>query len=242
MLRLLLGSGGFSTEALRQSWQALFNTFLGDITSCVFIPFAVADHDASTAKMIQYGFNAGRNLIGIQHAEDPVACIENAQAIFVGGGNTFRLLFECQERGLIEAIQKRIHEGIPYIGISAGTNLACPTIMNTNDMPIVYPDSFDALGLIPFQINPHFVSGPLFKQTTLGYEQHGGETREDRIREFHEMNLLPVLGLYEGVSLRIEGASATLYGALGARLFTQNESPKDIPPQSDVSWLLAEDA
>ena len=241
MQRLLLGSGGYRTDAMRAVWRDTLDAFLGDVKRFVFVPYALADYDAYVAKMIEYNFHAGREMLPLHLASDATQCIEEAEAIFVGGGNSFRLLDECQELGIMEVMRERVEVGVPYIGISAGTNLACPTIMTTNDMPIVQPDSFEALGLLPFQINPHFVSGKSFRQTQDGFEQNGGETREDRINEFLEMNSLPVLGLYEGVSLGVEGAKAWLQGAQGAKLFTQGNEPVDFESGSDVSELFLED-
>lgn len=238
MQRMLLGSGGYRTEEMRSFWKSALDAFLGEVKSFVFVPFALSDHDAYVEQMRALDFNAGRDIIPLHRAEDLHTSVMQAEAIFVGGGNTFRLLEACQQHGLLELIRARVEAGVPYVGISAGTNLACPTIMTTNDMPIVQPESFEALGLLPFQINPHFVSGRTFRETADGYEVNGGETREDRIREFLEMNALPVLGLYEGVSLRVEGMKAWLQGAQGAKYFYGDGDVRNYDAGAELTELF----
>ncbi len=157
-MRLLLGSGGFRTpERLEVLVQAL-QAFFGPLHRLLFVPYALADHDGYTQRMREQGLDAF-GLEGIHHHPDPVQAIRQAEAIFVGGGNTFRLLDALYRFGLLEPIRQRVHAGMPYLGISAGSNVACPTLKTTNDMPIVQPPSFDALGLVPFQINPHYFFG-----------------------------------------------------------------------------------
>jgi dipeptidase E len=160
------------------------------------------------------------------------ADVESAEAVFVGGGNTFRLLKQMYELDLIEAIRERVRGGLPYIGSSAGTNVATPSIRTTNDMPIVFPPTFDALGLVPFQINPHYLD-PDPGST------HKGETREDRIREFHEENTTPVVGLREGSMIRVEGDAATLIGDRPARIFRRGEAPYELPVGSRIDFPTA---
>ena len=146
----------------------------------------------------------------------------NADAIFTGGGNTFRLLKTLYERDLLDVIRTRVRGGVPYIGSSAGTNIACPTIKTTNDMPIVFPPSFDALGLVDFQINPHYLD-PDESST------HKGETREQRILEFLEENDTMVVGIREGSALRVENGMATLVGDKPARVFRRGRDPEEVP-------------
>jgi dipeptidase E len=162
--------------------------------------------------------------------------VERAEAIFVGGGNTFRLLAELYRLDLLDVIRQRVHEGMPYLGISAGCNVACPTIKTTNDMPITLPPDLRALGLVPFQINPHYYFGQTFLQQGETYVPHFGETRDDRLREFHEMNDTPVIGLWEAGVLRVEGARMWLDGA-PARIFHKGQTPEDVAPGARLDWL-----
>ncbi len=173
----------------------------------------------------------GYGLDSLHEASDPREAIERAEAIFCGGGNTFRLLKALHEMGTLPLIERRVKDGIVYAGASAGLNLACPTIRTTNDMPIVQPPSFDALGLVRFQINPHYID-PAPGST------HMGETRETRVREFHEENEAPVAGLREGAILRVEGASIALKGVAGARIFRRGLEPIEFLPGAFVEEHL----
>ena len=157
--------------------------------------------------------------------------VARADALFVGGGNTFRLLRALHALELIAPIRARVLDGLPYLGASAGSNVACPTIGTTNDMPIVEVPTLSAIGLIPFQINPHYVE-PDPAST------HMGETRDERIAEFFEENDRPVLGLREGSWLRVSDGTATLGGATRARVFVREEAPYDVEPGADLSRLL----
>jgi len=236
-MRLLLGSGGFSTPERRTAWAQEMDSFLGNIENVLFIPYALADYDLYLKSMTERGFHVGRNLIGIHQARNPKRAIEEASAIYVGGGNSFRLLNELYRLDLLDQIRSKVYAGTPYIGVSAGTNMACPTLKTTNDMPIVMPPRFEALHLINFQINPHYFSGAIHFQTANGMIQYGGETRDDRIREFHEMNDCPVLGLHEGAVLKIEGRTQTL--SVGeARLFLPKQDARDFSMGADLSHLL----
>jgi dipeptidase E len=233
-MRLLLGSGGFRTEErvalLTQQMKAHF----GKIERLLFVPYALQDHDRYVQVMIEKGLDAGYQLDGIHRHADPRQAVREAQGIFVGGGNTFRLLNDLYYFDLLKVIRERVTAGMPYLGISAGTNVACPTIMTTNDMPIVMPPSFQALALVPFQINPHHFTGHTYVKRDDGYQEHFGETREERIREFHEMNETPVIGLWEGGILRVENGEATLVGA-PARVFRRGQEPVDIEPGSPLA-------
>jgi dipeptidase E len=158
--------------------------------------------------------------------------IEEAEGIVVGGGNTFALLTRLQETGLFELIQEKAATGTPYIGWSAGANLACPTIMTTNDMPIVQPQGFDALNLVPFQINPHYHE--------LRFENQGGETRKERLNEFLILNPgKSVIGLPEGMLLHYENDSLTLLGEGTAKLYQAGKAAVELNPDSDLSFLLS---
>ncbi len=198
----------------------------------LFVPFASGDPDGYTDVMSAALAPLSIKVTGAHRVGDPAAAIEAADAIFVGGGNSFRLLRALQATGLGAAIAARVRAGLPYLGASAGTNMACPTLRTTNDMPIVAPASFEALGLIPFQINPHYLD-PDPAST------HQGETRQRRIEEFLEENDVPVLGLREGSWLRVRGGAAAIGGTTGARLLRRGAAPSELPPGSDVSALLA---
>ncbi|BCJ34301.1 peptidase E [Actinocatenispora thailandica] len=207
--------------------------FLAGATELAFVPYALRDHDGYTATVADALRPLGVTVTGVHTAADPGAAIDAAPAVFVGGGNSFRLLKTLQHTGLVEAIGSRVRSGaLRYMGASAGTNMACPTLRTTNDMPITEPASFAALGLVPFQINPHYVD-PDPSST------HMGETREQRITEFLEDNDVPVLGIREGGLLRVRDRSARLGGVKGARLFTRDAEPREFVPGDDVSFLLS---
>ena len=159
--------------------------------------------------------------------------IENADAIVVGGGNTWQLVKTLQEKGLMKVIRKRVRKGLPYIGWSAGSNIACPTLRTTNDMPIVEPKKFKTLKLVPFQINPHYLDDHP--------ANHGGETREMRIREFIEINRdIFVVGLREGTMLLLEKNELSLIGSRNARIFKYGQDPRELSSEDDFSFLLSE--
>jgi len=207
---------------------------LGGANRVVFVPFALADHQAYTAKAADAFGELGVTVTGLHAEADPRTAIDSAPAVFVGGGNTFRLLDTLYRLEILETLRDRVRGGMPYLGASAGTNIAAPTIRTTNDMPIVEPPSFEALGLIPFQINPHYLD-PTPERT------HMGETREERLLQFHEVNATPVLGLREGTWLRVADGSAQIGGVATngmapARLFLRGEAPSDIA--GDVTSLL----
>lgn len=205
--------------------------FLEGVRRVLFVPFALMDRDAYAAKVRERLAPLGLAVDSLHAVNDAWAAIEAAEAVFVGGGNTFRLLTEMYRRGLMERLQARVTAGLPYVGSSAGTNLAARTIETTNDMPIVYPPSFAALGLVPFNINPHYLDPD-------PHSTHKGETREARIREFHEHHAAPVLGLREPAMLRREGPALTLRGHAGARLFRQGQAPEELATGADLGELL----
>ncbi len=197
----------------------------------LFVPFALADVQAYTQKVADRMRPWGIEVRGWHSAADPLAALAEAEAVFVGGGNTFRLLRALQERRLVAPLAAAVRAGLPYLGASAGTNLACPTIRTTNDMPIVQPESFEALGLIPFQINPHY------RDPDPG-SSHMGETRETRLREYLEENESPVLGLREGGWVRVDDEAWWLEGERPARVFRRGGEPVEIRPPADLrGWL-----
>ena len=208
-------------------------SFLGpSVKRVLYVPYALFDRDGYAAKArarfeaMGYGLDSVHDLAG-----GPIAAVERAEALLVGGGNTFRLLAALWRESLIEPIRRRVQAGMPYIGTSAGSNVACPTIGTTNDMPIVQPSSFAALNLVPFNINPHYLD-PIPGST------HMGETREQRIAEFHEVNKRPVVGLREGAWLVVDDATVTLEGSFGARLFRRGQPPREYPSGSRLDFLL----
>ena len=176
----------------------------------------------------------GLGLAGLHEFADPVAAVNEAEGVFVGGGNTFVLLRALYEAELVEPLRERALQGMPYMGSSAGSNLAGLTIGTTNDMPVVEPGSFRALGLVPFNINTQYMD------TDPG-STHMGESRETRIGEFHHFNTQPVLGLREGAMLRVNGNEARVLGSRGGRLFASHADPVEVEPDSDVSFLLRDD-
>ena len=237
-MRILLGSGGLSTEERRKAWRDAFEAFLGKVERVLFVPWALEDHDGYVRMMVERGFTAGRALDSIHRAKDPKAAVRDAQAVLVGGGNTGRLLDRVQKAGVLPLLRRRVAAGLPYVGISAGTNLACPSIRTTNDMPICELRSTAALGLVPFQINAHFTDGAYFIRHGARYRPYGGETREVRLLEFLEENPGPVLALREGAILHVEGTKARLVGPGGGRLYARGKPPRDLAPGLDVSFLL----
>ena len=205
--------------------------FLGEVTRVLFVPFALHD-EAKYAAQARARFEMmGYELDSIHSLTDPAQVVRQADAIFIGGGNTFRLLKALYDHDLLDAIRQRVSEGMPYIGSSAGSNVAAPTIRTTNDMPIVQPPSLDALGLVPFQINPHYLDAD-------PNSTHKGETREERIIQFLEDNETPVVGLREGAMLRIENGKTLLKGSTGARIFRRGHEPVETLPGDYLDeWL-----
>jgi dipeptidase E len=236
-MRVLLGSGGFRTPERVEALARHMRAFFGALDRLLFVPFALRDHDGYLETMRQRGIHAGYELDGIHRYADPVQAVREAAALFVGGGNTFRLLAELYNRGLLGPIREAVAAGTPYLGISAGSNVACPTIKTTNDMPITQPPSLAALGLVPFQINPHYFRGHFYVRQGERYLEHFGETRDERLREFHEMSSTPVVGLWEEGLLRVEGGQMELLGA-PARIFRQDREPQDVEPGARLDELL----
>jgi dipeptidase E len=204
---------------------------LGDRDSLLFVPFASRDPDTYTSVMRQVLARAGVEVTGLHQAGDPAAAVADARAVFVGGGNAFRLLRTLTRLGVLDGLRRAAQAGVPYLAASAGANLACPTIRTTNDMPIVEPGSLAALGLIPFQLNAHYLDPD-------PRSPHQGETRPARIGEFLEENDVPVLGLREGAWLQVSGTRAHLSGRNTGRLFRRHAGPIDIPAGADLSYLL----
>ncbi len=196
-----------------------------------FVPYALHDLDRYAATARGAFERMGFQLRSVHEVDDPAAAAADAEGFFVGGGNTFRLLKRVREERLIEAIRARVAGGAPYMGTSAGSNLACPTVRTTNDMPIVEPGAFAALDLAPFQINPHYLDPPTDSS-------HMGETREQRIREFHEENETPVVGLREGGMLVCGSGRTVLAGPPAARIFRRGKDPVEVPSGEDLAPLV----
>jgi dipeptidase E len=204
-----------------------------DCKTILFIPYARPggiSHDEYTAKVALAFAKINIAVKGIHEFEDPASAIQDAQGIFTGGGNTFLLVSQLYKNNIMAVLAETVKNGTPYLGTSAGSNICGLTMQTTNDMPIIYPPSFQTLGLIPFNLNPHYLDAD--KQST-----HMGETRETRIQEFHAFNTVPVLGLREGSWLDVKGEKITLKGDLSARLFRQNQIPEELQSGTDLSFI-----
>lgn len=214
--------------------ETVLRDFLGDrVQSVLFVPFAgVRVSYAEYARLVGERFGRmGYQVISLHELDDPIQAVTQAQAIAVGGGNTFHLLHSLYQANVLDAIRQRVADGMPYVGWSAGSNIACPTIKTTNDMPIVEPPSFAALELVPFQINPHYLD--------THPEGHHGETREERLTEFLVVNpSVTVVGLREGTWLRREGSTLELGGAKPARIFQYGTPPVEHNPGTDLNFLI----
>lgn len=204
-----------------------------DAKTILFIPYARPSgisHEDYTKKVSEAFAKINIKVKGIHEFENPEKAINNAEGIFTGGGNTFLLVFQLYKNKVMQVLADAVKNGIPYLGTSAGSNITGLTMQTTNDMPIIYPPSFQTLGLIPFNLNPHYLDPDL-------NSKHMGETRETRIQEFHSFNSLPVLGLREGSWLDVKGDKIILKGDLSARLFKQNQTPEELETGSDLSNL-----
>jgi dipeptidase E len=237
MRLLLLSTSTIHGTAYLDYAESHVRAFFGPaVKRVLFVPFALQDRDAYAAKARERFERMGYGVDALHTpAEQSIAAaqraVEQAEALFIGGGNTFRLLETLQRLQLVDSIRQRVLTGMPYMGASAGSNMACPTIKTTNDMPIVQPQTFEALGLVPFQINPHYLDPE-------PGSKHMGETREQRIREYHELNERTVVGLREGGILHRDGDRLTLIGSSGARVFRRGAEPVEFRPGDDLSLLL----
>jgi|SRR6185369_6317836 len=206
--------------------------FLGALKRILFVPFALHDRDSYWAQARARFEQMGYELASIHTLSEPAKAVRETEAMFIGGGNTFRLLKALYDHDLLNTIRERVREGMPYIGSSAGSNVAAPTIRTTNDMPIVQPPSFEALGLVSFQINPHYLDAD-------PNSTHKGETREERIIQFLEESETPVIGLREGAMLRIENGKTLLKGSTGARIFRRGHEPVETLPRAYLDEFLS---
>lgn len=202
-------------------------------STILFLPYARPGgitHDQYTLKVANAFSKINKKVVGIHQFENPIEAIQQAQAIFTGGGNTFLLVAQLYQNQIINPLQQVIDNGTPYLGTSAGSNITGLSMQTTNDMPIIYPPSFTTLGAIPFNLNPHYLDPD--PQST-----HMGETRETRINEFHAFNDTPVLGLREGSWIEVNGEEIYLKGNLTARLFMQNKEAVEIPTDSKLNFF-----
>lgn len=230
-LLLLSSSRVFGSGYLDYAEPAI-RALLTGIGRILFVPHALHDRDGYAARARERLGRMGFELDSLHEQREPAEAIAGADALFIGGGNTFRLLDALERFGWLPLIRARVLGGMPYLGASAGSNVACPTIRTTNDMPILAPRGLDALGLIPFQINAHYVDAD-------PSSRHQGETREERLREFHEENQAPVLALREGAMLHVDGSRARLDGPAGARLFRRGREPESFDPGASLDFLLS---
>lgn len=243
MKKLLLISNSTMAGGAYLGWpREYISRFLDKykVRKVTFVPYAgvnlspdglSASYDAYAQRVSEVFGEMGFEIESVHSAEDPVKMVRNAEAVAVGGGNTFHLVYELHRTGLMQAVKSRAEDGMPYMGWSAGSNVACPTLMTTNDMPIIQPESFQCMYLIPFQINPHYLDA--------NPEGHGGETRQQRIEEFLAINRrMKVAGLREASLLTVEGDKMILDGSRDLRLFEYGKEPVEYPPGSDLSFLL----
>jgi dipeptidase E len=233
-LLLLSNSTNFGGGFLEHATGTI-QEFLGQgVGEVLFVPFAAVrfSYDDFTARVQERLEPLGYRVRSIHHVNNWEGAVRAAEAIAVGGGNTFRLLEVLSQRRLLEPLRERVLAGVPFIGWSAGSNVACPTVRTTNDMPIAEPPSLRALGLVPFQINPHYTEAQI--------PNHAGETRAERLLEFTAANPgLPVLALPEGSMLRVEGDSWILIGAKRAHIFMHGTEPQDVEPGGSLAALKA---
>lgn len=225
MKRMIIAStstmhGGEALEYLLPNLAILFK----GIDKILFVPYARPNgisHENYTERVAIAFLKIGKTVNGLHEHHDPKQAIKEAKAIFTGGGNTFLLVSQLYKNDLMQTLREAVLNGTPYLGTSAGSNICGLTMQTTNDMPIVYPPSFKTLGLVPFNINPHYLDpDPTSK--------HMGETRQTRIKEFHKFNTLPVIGLREGSWLEVNGNDTALKGKYPARIFEQNKEPYEL--------------
>ncbi len=221
--------GGGYLDYILPELEILFK----DCASVLFIPYARPggiSHDDYTSRVRIAFAKINKDVKGIHEFENPVEAVEKAHGIFTGGGNTFLLVTQLYKYKVMGVLSETVKNGTPYLGSSAGSNITGLSMQTTNDMPIVYPPDFRTLGIIPFNLNPHYLDADL-------QSKHMGETRETRIREFHAFNNVPVLGLREGSWLEVKGDKITLKGDLSARLFRANKEAEELESGSDLGWI-----
>ena len=237
---LLLSSGGNSClkeeqiKILHQHMKELFN----GVGKVLFISYAQKDQHDYTRKIREKWWPLNEiELIGIEEFERPMEAIMDSEGIYVGGGNTFLLTKKLQENDLISSLRNVVKNGVPFMGVSAGSNIACPTMMTTNDMPVVMPKTFETLGLVEFQINAHYHKGNIWYMDDEEFKMHRGETRNHRISEFHQFNETPVIGLCEGTAIRWkDGLGRILIG--DASIFMPDKKPEKVKAGDNIDEYL----
>ncbi|GGX21552.1 dipeptidase PepE [Aquimarina muelleri] len=220
------------SEPLAYLQEALLDLY-SDVEEILFIPYARPggiSHDEYTLGINNIFKKINKKIVSIHMFSDPIEALKKAKGIYTGGGNTFLLVDQLYRNGIIESLKELINSGVPYLGTSAGSNICGLNMKTTNDMPIVYPPNFKTLGIVPFNINPHYLD-PDPTST------HKGETRETRIKEFHNLNSQPVVGLREGSWLRVYKDDIVLRGNLTARIFEKNKAPYELQTNSSLSEL-----
>ena len=222
--------GGSYLDYLTDEISTLFE----NTDEVLFIPYARPNgmsHDSYTLKAAEVFSKMGKKLVGIHTFPNPELAIRQAKGVFTGGGNTFLLVSQLYAMQVMQPLRESIFKGLPYMGTSAGSNICGISMQTTNDMPIVYPPSFKTLGVIPFNINPHYLDPD-------ANSKHMGETRETRIKEYHTQNTVPVVGLREGSWLQVLGDDITLRGSLPARIFEPNKSPIEVAPGTNINLII----
>ncbi len=235
MKNILLAStstvyGGAYLEYLLPELELLFES----CSQILFIAYARPGgitHEEYTKKAAEAFAKIGKKVKGLHEFDNPIEALKNAEGVFTGGGNTFLLVTKLYDYALMQTLSSIVTNGTPYLGTSAGSNIAGISMKTTNDMPIIHPPRFETLALIPFNLNPHFIDSD-------GGNEHMGETRETRINEFHTLNNEPVIGLREGSWLSVKGDQIILKGTLSARLFQKNQKAVEIDAETDFSKLF----
>ena len=238
-MKILLGSGGIRTEERRNLFFNLMKENFEGCKKVIFIPYASRDYDEYTNSVKEMFSHLEFEIIGIHELENPLVELEKMEGIYVGGGNTFSLVQKLHEKEIIEVIRRKVLEnGIPYAGVSAGANVACPTMQTTNDMPIDLVPSFETFDIVPFQINPHYHPGGIWWKENNELREHFGETRKRRIEEFHNYNDIPVIGLYEGSFLICDDDGIELQGNKAA-IIIKGAEIETISPNKKMNYDLS---
>ena len=238
-MKILLGSGGIRTEERRKLFFHLMKENFEGCKKVVFIPYASRDYDGYTNSVKEMFSHLEFEIIGIHELDNPLVELEKMEGIYVGGGNTFSLVQKLHEKGILEVIRRKVlNNGIPYAGVSAGANVACPTMQTTNDMPIDLVPSFETFDIVPFQINPHYHPGGIWWKENNELREHFGETRKRRIEEFHNYNDTPVIGLYEGSFLICNDDGIELQGNKAA-IIIKGAGIETISPNKKMNYDLS---